>query len=29
MIAFTLGYEMCYSNVLNMLELAGVPLLAK
>ena len=28
MIAFTLGYEMCYSNVLNMLELAGVPLLA-
>ena len=29
LIAFTLGYEMCYSNVLNMLELAGVPLLAK
>ena len=28
LIAFTLGYEMCYSNVLNMLELAGVPLLA-
>ena len=28
MIAFTLGYEMCYSNVLNMLALAGVPLLA-
>ena len=27
MIAFTLGYEMCYSNVLNMLDLAGVPLL--
>ena len=29
LIAFTLGYEMCYSNVLNMLELAEVPLLAK
>ena len=29
MIAFTLGYEMCYSNVLNMLDLAGVPLLAR
>ena len=29
LIAFTLGYEMCYSNVLNMLELAHVPLLAK
>ena len=28
LIAFTLGYEMCYSNVLTMLELAGVPLLA-
>ena len=28
LIAFTLGYEMCYSTVLNMLELAGVPLLA-
>lgn len=27
MIAFTLGYEMCYSNVLNMLELAQIPLL--
>lgn len=26
MIAFTVGYEMCYSNILNMLNLAGVPL---
>ena len=26
MIAFTIGYEMAYSNVLNMLKLAGVPL---
>ncbi len=26
MIAFTIGYEMCYSNILNMLSLAGVPL---
>lgn len=26
MIAFTVGYEMAYSNILNMLELAGVPL---
>ena len=29
MIAFTIGYEMAYSNILNMLELAGVPLHAK
>ena len=29
MIAFTIGYEMAYSNVLNMLRLAGVPLHAK
>ena len=29
MIAFTIGYEMAYSNVLNMLNLAGVPLRAK
>ena len=29
MIAFTIGYEMCYSNILNMLDLAGVPLHAK
>ncbi|MBQ1264342.1 MAG: TIGR03960 family B12-binding radical SAM protein [Oscillospiraceae bacterium] len=28
MIAFTIGYEMSYTNVLNMLNLAGVPLLA-
>lgn len=26
MIAFTIGYEMCYSNILNMLDLAGIPL---
>ncbi len=26
MIAFSIGYEMAYSNVLNMLELGGVPL---
>lgn len=25
-VAFTLQYEMCYSNVLNMLDLAGIPL---
>ena len=29
MIAFTIGYEMSYSNILNMLRLAGVPLHAK
>ena len=28
-VAFTLQYELCYSNVLNMLELAGIPLLSK
>lgn len=28
MIAFTIGYEMSYTNILNMLNLAGVPLLA-
>ncbi len=27
-IGFTLQYEMCYTNVLNMLDLAGVPLRA-
>ena len=27
-VAFTLQYELCYSNVLNMLELAGIPMLA-
>lgn len=26
MIAFTIGYEMAYSNILNMLSLSGVPL---
>lgn len=26
LIAFTVGYEMSYSNILNMLDLAGVPL---
>ena len=29
MIAFTIGYEMCYTNILNMLRLAGVPLKVK
>jgi len=29
MIAFTVGYEMCYANILNMLDLSGVPLHAK
>lgn len=29
MIAFTIGYEMCYTNILNMLTLAGVPLHSK
>lgn len=29
MIAFTIGYEMCYTNIVNMLNLAGVPLHAK
>ncbi len=28
MIAFTIGYEMAYSNILNMLALSGVPLRA-
>ena len=27
-LGFTLQYELCYSNVVNMLDLAGVPLLA-
>jgi radical SAM superfamily enzyme YgiQ (UPF0313 family) len=27
-IGFTLQYELCYSNVLNMLDLAGIPLYA-
>ncbi len=29
MIAFTIGYEMCYTNILQMLMLAGVPIHAK
>jgi len=29
MIAITIGYEMCYTNILNMLDLACVPLYAK
>ena len=29
LIAFTIGYEMSYTNILNMLELSCVPLLAK
>ena len=29
MIAFTIGYEMAYSNILNMLNLADVPLRSK
>ena len=27
-VGFTLQYEMCYTNVLNMLELGGIPLLS-
>ena len=29
MIAFTIGYEMAYSNILNMMNLAGIPLNAR
>ena len=29
MIAFTIGYEMCYTNILNMLKLAKIPLHSK
>ena len=29
MVAFTIGYEMAYSNVLNMMNLAGIPLHAE
>ena len=29
MIAFTIGYEMAYSNILNMMRLAGIPLHSK
>ncbi|MGN0599932.1 MAG: TIGR03960 family B12-binding radical SAM protein [Oscillospiraceae bacterium] len=28
-IGFTIQYEMCYTNILNMLDLAGVPIKAK
>jgi radical SAM family uncharacterized protein len=27
-IGFSLGYELCYTNVLNMIDLAGIPVLA-
>ncbi|MBR6779628.1 MAG: TIGR03960 family B12-binding radical SAM protein [Clostridia bacterium] len=29
MIGFTVQYELCYTNILNMLDLAGLPLYAK
>ncbi len=29
MIAFTIGYEMCYTNIVNMLLLSGVPIHAR
>ena len=29
LIAFSIGYEMAYSNVVNMLDLSGIPVLAK
>ena len=29
LVAFTVGYEMSYTNILNMLDLAGIPLYAK
>ena len=29
MIAFTIGYEMCYTNIIHMLKLAGVPRYSK
>lgn len=29
MLGFSLTYELCYTNVLNILDLAGIPLLAK
>ena len=28
-LGFTLGYELCYTNVLNILDMSGVPILAK
>ena len=29
MIGFTLQYELCYTNILNMLDLAGIPVYAR
>ncbi|MEA4815777.1 MAG: TIGR03960 family B12-binding radical SAM protein [Lachnospiraceae bacterium] len=29
MVGFTLQYEMCYTNVINMLDLAGIPIYSK
>ena len=29
LVAFTIGYEMSYTNILNMLDLAGIPLYAR
>lgn len=29
MVGFTLQYEMSYTNILNMLDLGGIPVLAK
>jgi len=29
LVAFTIGYEMSYTNILNMLDLAGIPLYSK
>ena len=29
LVAFTIGYEMSYTNILNMLDLSGIPLYAK
>ncbi len=29
MLAFTVGYEMCYTNIVNMLSLAGIPIHAQ
>lgn len=29
MIGFTLQYELCYTNILNMLDLAGIPIYAR
>lgn len=28
-LGFSIGYEMCYTNILNMLELSNIPLLSK